>query len=91
MTASLLTRPVHKVPGRVRFDGTPAELAGLAEGKVWLAAERAADAHLSWRTGNGAFRHIGEAPPGGQLVTPTVEDGYLLLLGRQAVAGEEAA
>lgn len=77
--------------GRVRFDGTPAELARLAEGKVWLAGERAPTAHLSWRTGDGSFRHIGEPAPGGRLVTPTVEDGYLLLLGRRPVAGEEAA
>ena len=89
--AALCARVVVLDHGRVRFDGTPRDLAHLAEGKVWLADERAPGAHLSWRTGDGTFRHIGEPPDGGRLVTPTVEDGYLLLLGRQAVAGQEAA
>ena len=89
--AALCARVVVLDHGRVRFDGTPRDLAGLAEGKVWLADERAPGAHLSWRTGDGAFRHIGEPPDGGRMVTPTVEDGYLLLLGRQGVAGQEAA
>ena len=89
--AALCARVVVLDHGRVRFDGTPRDLARLAEGKVWLADERAPGAHLSWRTGDGAFRHIGEPPDGGSLVTPTVEDGYLLLLGRRAVAGQEAA
>ncbi len=89
--AALCARVVVLDHGRVRFDGTPRDLARLAEGKVWLADERAPGAHLSWRTGDGAFRHIGEPPAGGCLVTPTVEDGYLLLLGRRAVAGQEAA
>ena len=89
--AALCARVVVLDHGRVRFDGTPRELARLAEGKVWLADERVPGARLSWRTGDGAFRHIGEPPDGGLLVTPTVEDGYLLLLGRQGVAGQEAA
>jgi ABC-2 type transport system ATP-binding protein len=57
---------------------------------VWLAAERAAEAHLSWRTGDGRHRNIGTAPIGADLIEPTVEDGYLLLVGRSAF-DEEAA
>ena len=74
----------------LRFDGPvlqlirrttePTELAGTAAGRVWAADERDGHAHLSWRGGDGRWRHIGEQPPdGAELVTPTVEDGYLLL------------
>ncbi len=66
--------------GRVRFAGAPAELAATAAGRVWAAGERDARAHLSWRGGDNRWRHIGDHPPAGaELVTPTVEDGYLLL------------
>jgi ABC-2 type transport system ATP-binding protein len=51
---------------------------------VWLSDERAAAARLSWRTGEGRYRNIGAAPPNADLVTPTVEDGYLMLLGDEA-------
>ena len=39
---------------------------------------------LAWVTGEGRIRHIGDPPAGAQLVEPTVEDGYLLLAGRDA-------
>lgn len=67
--------------GKVRFTGTPAELAGLAAGRVWSASARDAAADLSWRGGDGSWRHIGTAPPGAVLVKPTAEDGYLTLTG----------
>jgi len=89
--AALCTRVVVLDHGRVRFDGAPPDLARLAEGKVWLAGERSGAARLSWRTGEGSFRHIGDPPPGARLVEPTVEDGYLLLLGAHPAAGDEAA
>jgi ABC-2 type transport system ATP-binding protein len=74
--------------GRVRFTGTPAELAGLAVGRVWLAAERDAGAELSWRAGDGQWRHIGAAPPpGAEIVPPTAEDGYLVLSGAAGRGG----
>ena len=38
--------------------------------------------------GDGRHRNIGDAPPGVELVEPTVEDGYLLLVGHGA---QEAA
>jgi len=90
--AALCPRVVVMDGGRTLFDGTPAELAGMAAGRVWHAADRAADAHLSWRTGDGRHRNIGPNPPAGaDLVEPTVEDGYLLLVGDRALDEEAAA
>ena len=66
--------------GQVHFVGTPSELAAIAASQVWAAGERDPAAQLSWRGGDGRWRHIGDSPPAGaELVTPTVEDGYLLL------------
>ena len=90
--AALCPRVVVMDGGRTLFDGTPQELAGMAAGRVWHAADRASDAHLSWRTGDGRHRNIGPNPPAGaDLVEPTVEDGYLLLVGSRAFDEEEAA
>jgi ABC-2 type transport system ATP-binding protein len=88
--AALCPRVVVMHQGAALFDGTPQELASVASDRVWLADERAPGAHLSWRTGDGSHRNIGDAPPGAQLVEPSVEDGYLLLVGTQAF-DEEAA
>src|SRR5580700_3151192 len=58
--------------GQVRFTGTPAELAATATARVWAGDERDSRAHLSWRGGDGRWRHIGEhCPAGAELVTPT--------------------
>jgi ABC-2 type transport system ATP-binding protein len=75
--------------GEVAFSGSPPELAALAEGRVWLAERPDPAARVSWRTGDGRHRHVGEPPPGAELIAPTVHDGYLLLSGsaqREAVA-----
>jgi ABC-2 type transport system ATP-binding protein len=85
--AALCERLVVLSSGRVAFESTPAELVELARGKVWLAEDRLASARLCWRTGEGRYRHVGEPPPGAELVEPTLEDGYLLLLGAPAVDG----
>jgi len=69
--------------GHALFDGTPRDLAELARGKVWVADEREPGAYLSWRTGEGKYRNVGLAPDGAELIDPTIEDGYLLLVGRQ--------
>lgn len=74
--------------GRVLFQGTPSDLSAFAGGRVWLADERVSSAELVWRTGEGRFRHLGTPPSGAELVEPTLEDGYLLLVGR---FDEEAA
>ena len=88
--AALCQHVVVMLDGQVLFEGTPRELTDVADGRVWLAGERSAAARLSWRTADGTHRNIGDAPSGADLVTPTLEDGYLLLVGDRAFA-EEAA
>jgi ABC-2 type transport system ATP-binding protein len=78
--AAICPRVVVLLKGQVHFAGTPAELAATAAGRVWAAGERDDSAHLSWRGGDNRWRHIGDHPPAGaELVSPTVEDGYLML------------
>ena len=77
--------------GRALFDGPPRELAATAAGRVWEGATRDAGARLAWRTGDGALRQVGEPPAGAQLVEPSLEDGYLLLVGRADLPVEEVA
>ena len=81
-------RVVVLLAGQVRFAGTPAELAALAQDRVWVADARDDGAELSWRAGDGRWRHIGHQPPAGaEPVAPTAEDGYLLLSGAVGRAG----
>ena len=80
--AALCQKVVVMDKGVTIFDGTPRELIELARGRVWLADDRAGEARLSWRTGEGRHRHIGVAPAGAELIEPTLEDSYLLLLGK---------
>ena len=82
--AALCGRVIVLRDGGVAFDGSPAELAGLAHGHVWTADRRMADATVAWRTGDGAHRHVGDPPPGAAIAEPTLEDGYLMLLGEAA-------
>jgi ABC-2 type transport system ATP-binding protein len=78
--AAICPQVIVLLKGRVQFAGTPAELAATAAGRVWAAGERDDHAHLSWRGGDNRWRHIGDHPPtGAELVSPTVEDGYLML------------
>jgi ABC-2 type transport system ATP-binding protein len=69
--------------GRVQFSGTPAELAGLATGRVWEDDVQDPRAIRSWLTATGTFRHLGDPPAGAQVVDPTLDDGYLLLARRE--------
>src|SRR3954451_18041077 len=67
--------------GRAVFAGAPRALAEVARHRVWLANQRSDTAKLSWLTGEGRHRHVGDKPPPhAELVEPTLEDGYLLLL-----------
>jgi ABC-2 type transport system ATP-binding protein len=66
--------------GRSVFAGTPAELAASATGRVWVDDAKDPRALAGWRVGAGQYHHIGDPPAGAQLVEPTVEDAYLLLL-----------
>ncbi|WP_019073710.1 ABC transporter ATP-binding protein [Streptomyces hokutonensis] len=87
--AMLCHRVVVMAGGTVRFDGTPAELTARAAGRVWSGTERDPAAMAGWRTGLGAFRNVGDPPPGAELVEPTLEDGYLITL--DGMAAEVAA
>ena len=69
--------------GVVRFEGSAAELAEQARGRVWLSEAAAPEATLSWRTAENLHRNIGTPPRRSRLVEPTIEDAYLLLIGRQ--------
>ena len=83
-------RVVVLAEGRTRFDGTPTELAASADGRTWVAAERDPAASVVWRTGDGEYRHLGDPPADAQPVPATIEDGYLLLVGRDARTGVAA-
>jgi ABC-2 type transport system ATP-binding protein len=86
---ALCERVVVMQRGRIAFDGTPAGLAAIADGRVWIADQPNAGALVSWRTGEGRHRHVGDAPPDAELIAPSVQDGYLLLNGgldREAAA-----
>jgi ABC-2 type transport system ATP-binding protein len=71
--------------GRLLFRGSPAALAASAEGRVWRSDTRDAGAELAWVAGDGSTRQIGDPPPGADLVEPTVEDAYLVLVGAKAL------
>ena len=55
--------------GGIRFTGTPAELAALADGRVWEDDCQDPHAIRSWLTATGIYRHLGDPPAGAQLVT----------------------
>ncbi|MFF8674711.1 ABC transporter ATP-binding protein [Streptomyces sp. NPDC015242] len=86
--AMLCHRVLVMAGGRIRFEGTPAELTARAAGRVWRSAERDPGARAGWRTGTGSFRNVGDPPDGAELLEPTLEDGYLLTLD---AAGAEVA
>jgi ABC-2 type transport system ATP-binding protein len=79
--AALCNRVVVIHHGTIRFDGTAPQLAELARGRVWLAAQRDPGAQLSWRTAEHRHRNIGDPPAGADLLEPSIDDGYLLLVG----------
>ncbi|KOV64849.1 ABC transporter ATP-binding protein [Streptomyces sp. AS58] len=78
--ALLCRRVIVMVAGRIRFEGTPAELTDRAAGRVWSSTERDPGARAGWRTGTGSFRNLGDPPAGAALLEPSLEDGYLLTL-----------
>ncbi|MCA1699760.1 MAG: ATP-binding cassette domain-containing protein [Actinobacteria bacterium] len=89
--AALCQRVIVLRDGHAAFDGTPAQLSALARDRVWIADTRDDRAQLSWRTAEGRHRHVGDPPLGARLVSPTIEDGYLLLAGPAAIGEELAA
>jgi ABC-2 type transport system ATP-binding protein len=80
--AALCHRVVVMDGGRVLFDGTPEALIEAARGRVWVSDRPDSRARLSWRTGLGHHRLIGDPPSGATLAEPALEDAYLLLIGR---------
>jgi ABC-2 type transport system ATP-binding protein len=79
--AALCGRVIVIDRGVVRFTGDSSELTAIAAGRVWQSESLDRAARLSWLTGDGRYRHIGDPPSGSDPVAPTLEDGYLLLLG----------
>jgi ABC-2 type transport system ATP-binding protein len=88
---ALCERVVVLHGGLIRFDGTPGTLAETARGRVWIAADRDPGARLSWRTGDGRYRHIGDPPGGSSITEPTLDDAYLLMVGHADMSSEVAA
>jgi len=78
---ALCPRVVVLHEGGIRYDGSPSGLAAMADGRVWTAADRDPGAVLAWRSEGGGLRQIGVPPAGAEPVPPTLEDGYLLLVG----------
>ena len=83
--AALCQRVVVILGGVTRFDGRPGDLTATADGHVWTADTRDPAAQLAWAGPDGRVRHIGNPPDGAELVPPTLEDGYLLLVGAAAL------
>lgn len=77
--SALCQRVYVMFSGRIRFTGSPVELAGLALGRVWEDDRQDPEAIRSWLTSTGSYRHLGDPPNGAQVVDPTLDDGYLLL------------
>ena len=88
--AALCQRVVVVDHGRILHDGTPESLVEQARGRVWLADQPDSSARLSWRTGSGQHRLIGDPPAGATLTEPALEDAYLLLVGRRASIDSDA-
>ena len=83
--AALCEQVVVVDGGRDVWSGRPRDLTEIARGRVWRSTQRDAGAELAWRDADGVFRNVGEAPDGADLIEPTIEDGYLLLLGDRAL------
>jgi len=88
---ALCPRVVVMHEGAIRFDGSPDALAQQAAGRVWESAAPDPAAAVSWSTGAGRSRNLGDPPDGADLVEPSVDDAYLLLVGAGTPAVDQAA
>ena len=77
--------------GRILFRGTPRQLTDTAAGQVWISDERDPNVAVAWRTGEGHYRHIGLTTSRRNHHRPTIEDGYLLLIGDPSALDQTAA
>ena len=84
---ALCERVVVMSGGRVVFEGGPRDLAGVADGQVWLSETPPRGNAAYWRNADGLYRTIGRRPAEAEAARPSIEDGYLMLLGSAAVAG----
>ena len=89
--AALCSQVVVISEGRTRYAGSPAEMVARAAGRVWLDTRRDPSAAVAWRTGDGRYRNVGDAPAGADLVEPSIEDAYLLLVGDRALSLADAS
>ena len=83
---TLCQRVLVLVRGQIRFDGTPTALAASASGRVWVEDVADPRALCSRAASGGEVRNIGTPPLGAELVEPTIEDAYLLLMIQPGVA-----
>jgi ABC-2 type transport system ATP-binding protein len=84
--AALCSWVVVVAAGRAHFAGTVSDLVSVADGRVWVDDRRDPHALAGWRLGSGRFHHVGDPPKGAELVEPSIEDAYLLLLGPTALS-----
>ncbi|MFE9658309.1 ABC transporter ATP-binding protein [Micromonospora sp. NPDC006431] len=84
---ALCERVVAMNSGRVIFNGSPRELVAVADGRVWLSTTAPSGSQAYWRNADGLYRTLGDPPEGGEHAQPSLEDGYLLLLGTSARVG----
>ena len=77
--AAFCQQVIVLLSGRVRYVGTPHQLARSAEGRVWLDDRPHPGAIQSWTDAAGRTRSVGDPPAGAELAEPTIDDGYLLL------------
>jgi ABC-2 type transport system ATP-binding protein len=77
--AAFCQQVIVLLSGRVRYVGTPHQLARTAEGRVWFDEGTHPGAIQSWTDAAGRTRCIGDPPAGSELAEPTIDDGYLLL------------
>jgi ABC-2 type transport system ATP-binding protein len=79
--AALCSQVVVMDRGRSLFAGSVPALVATADGRVWVDDRRDDRAVAAYRQGDGSYRHVGEPPSGADLLAPTIEDAYLLMVG----------
>ena len=77
--AAFCQRVIVLLAGRVRFVGTPLDLARLADGRVWFDDHPHPRALQWWTDAAGRTRCVGDPPTDADVTDPTIDDGYLLL------------
>lgn len=73
------------------FTGEPSVLADIARGQVWISQQRDSRGSVTWRLAPDRYRHVGGAPDEADTLNPTIEDGYLLLVGDDAAVDKDQA